>query len=543
MDGGQFEAVNLVTLWKEFYPDIPQLLDVLPSLWTSGEDKAILKEGLFKRSSAVSAAIKSNVLILNKGTERKKSIESTDILSVHRSKGAENKLKIKFKRSNSSSKNLSLKFENSETCVAWKSKIEQLIEKSFLKPSLEQYSKPLRFLNDGAYGCVFHCKRLEDNLDVAIKEIPVKNLKHINMLNQERSALERVLSFASPFVLPMLSSFRAFSGNLYFVMPLMHTDLHKVLLAHGEFVEEDVKFYIAELLCGLKAIHRAGLVHRDLKLENILVNGEGHIRICDFGLAKFLGDDYCEEQCGMGLDENDGVSIKEKRSETFCGTTSYLSPEMLHCKEWGVGKSSDFWQVGIIMYELLTKKSPFKRKKGGAKATYEAIKYANPKMPSGLSDAGKSLLGGLIEKNFWNRLGENGGVEEIRSHQFFVDVNWDDVESESIIAPFYPSEIGKIKQKIDDSKKNAVEGKQKCGTMDADVEGKLVDTRLEFGLVRGQKKYAKAFIGFDFVQKIGNTKTCFEEKRSDRCRVSQNSIPGELSKQNTDEDHPLSLQF
>ena len=56
----------------------------------------------------------------------------------------------------------------------------------------------------------------------------------------------------------------------------MHTDLHKVWLAHGEFVEEDVKFYIAELLCGLKAIHRAGLVH-DLKLENILVNGEGHI--------------------------------------------------------------------------------------------------------------------------------------------------------------------------------------------------------------------------------------------------------------------------
>ena len=79
--------------------------------------------------------------------------------------------------------------------------------------------------------------------------------------------------------------------------------------------------------------------------------------------------------------------------------------------------------------------------------------------------------------------------------------------------------------------------------MGADVEGKLVDTRLEFGLVRGQKKYAKAFIGFDFVQKIGNTKTCFEEKRSDRCRVSQNFIPGELSKQNTDEDHPLSLQF
>ena len=537
MDGGQFDAVNLLTLWKEFYPDIPQLLDVLPSLWTSGEDKAILKEGLFKRSSTVSASIKSNVLILNKGAERKKSIVSTDIISVHRSKGPENKLRIKFKRSNSSSKNLSLKFENSETCVAWKSKIEQLIEKSSQKPSLEQYSKPLRFLNGGAYGSVFHCKRLEDDFDVAIKEIPVKNLKHINMLNQERSALERVLGFASPFVLPMLSSFRAFKGNLYFVMPLMHTDLHKVLLAHGAFVEKDVKFYIAELLCGVKAIHRAGLVHRDLKLENILVNGEGHIRICDFGLAKFLGDDYCEGEYEIGLDEGDGVRVKEKRSETFCGTTSYLSPEMLHCKEWGVGKSSDFWQVGITMYELLTKKSPFKRKNGGTKATYEAIKYANPKMPSNLSDAGKSLLGGLLEKNFWNRLGEDRGVEEIRSHHFFHDVNWKDVENESILAPFRPSKLDK---EIGESKSATEEG---SGAKDTSGEGKIEYPTLEFGLVRGQKKYAKAFTGFDFVQTIDNTKINFEQKEIDGSRASQTPVSGEVSKENTSEDHPLSLQF
>ena len=101
-----------------------------------------------------------------------------------------------------------------------------------------------------------------------------------------------------------------------------------------------------------------------------------------------------------------------------------------------------------------------------------------------------------------------------------------------------------MKQKIDDSKKNFVEGKQKCGTKDADGEGKLADTRLEFGLVRGQKKYAKAFTGFDFVQNIDNTmKTVFEQKRSDGLRVSRNSISGELSKENTGEDHPLSLQF
>ena len=141
-------------------------------------------------------------------------------------------------------------------------------------------------------------------------------------------------------------------------------------------------------------------------------------------------------------------------------------------------------------------------------------------------------LGWFNEKISGTALAKTGVLKKF-ALQFFTDVNWDDVESESTIAPFYPSEIGKMKQKIDDSKKNFVEGKQKCGTKDADGEGKLADTRLEFGLVRGQKKYAKAFIGFDFVQKIGNTKTCFEEKRSDGLRVSRNSISGELSKENT----------
>ena len=98
MDGIDFEAAGFVNIWKEFYPDIPQLLDVLPALWTSGDDNVVLKEGLFKRSSKVSATIKSNVLILNKDAtgKRKKSIVSSDIISVNESKKS-NRLKIKFK--------------------------------------------------------------------------------------------------------------------------------------------------------------------------------------------------------------------------------------------------------------------------------------------------------------------------------------------------------------------------------------------------------------------------------------------------------------
>ena len=72
MDGINFEPAGFVNIWKEFYPDIPQLLDVLPALWTSGEDNVVLKGGLFKRSSKVSATIKSNVLILNKDATGKR---------------------------------------------------------------------------------------------------------------------------------------------------------------------------------------------------------------------------------------------------------------------------------------------------------------------------------------------------------------------------------------------------------------------------------------------------------------------------------------
>jgi len=528
MDGMvQFDAGGFVNIWKEFYPDIPQLLDVLPALWTSdGEDKVILNEGLFRRSLNVYATIKSNVLILNKNTDgkRKKSIVSSDILSVTESKTRNNKLIIKFKRTSSSSQNLSLQFENRETCDAWKAKIEQLMQLSSEKLSLEQYTKPLRFVNDGAYGSVFHCKRLKDGMDVAIKEIPVKNLKHINMLNQERSALERVLKFASPFVLPMLSSFCAFSGNLYFVMPLMQIDLLRVLITHGKFEENEVKFYISELLAGLKSIHKAGLVHRDLKLENILVNAKGHIRICDFGLAKFLGEDEEGEDVeGKGTNSDNINNTRSQRSKTFCGTTTYLSPEMLHCKEWGVGKSSDFWQVGIIMYELLSKKSPFKRKTGGKEATYEAIKFVNPKMPEKLSQEGKSLLGGLLEKNFWNRLGENGGIEEIQAHAFFNDIHWDDVVNEVLTPPFDPS----------DSKRLAGEAKEDN-----------IDNRLEFGRIRGVQKYAKAFIGFDYIHRNDSADDIKAiDDAVDFKFPHGKTVKGEISKSNSSDEHPLSFQF
>ena len=99
------------------------------------------------------------------------------------------------------------------------------------------------------------------------------------------------------------------------------------------FSEDRVRFYAAEILLALNYIHSKGIVYRDLKLENLLLDASGHIKITDFGLVK------------EGIGFNDTTS-------TFCGTPEYLAPEIL--EEENYGKNVDWWALGVVMYELMT---------------------------------------------------------------------------------------------------------------------------------------------------------------------------------------------
>jgi RAC serine/threonine-protein kinase len=101
------------------------------------------------------------------------------------------------------------------------------------------------------------------------------------------------------------------------------------------FSEDRVRFYAAEILLALHYLHQKGIVYRDLKLENILLDSDGHIKITDFGLVKE----------GIGTDET---------TSTFCGTPEYLAPEVL--EEEYYGRSVDWWALGVVMYELLVGK-------------------------------------------------------------------------------------------------------------------------------------------------------------------------------------------
>ena len=115
-------------------------------------------------------------------------------------------------------------------------------------------------------------------------------------------------------------------------------ELFYLLHQKGRLPEQVAKFYFAEILLGLEYIHSKGIIYRDLKPENVLLDIDGHIKLADFGLSKVL-------------------SSYDALANSFCGSPEYMSPEML--MGTGHGFAVDYYSLGAILYEMLTGLPPF----------------------------------------------------------------------------------------------------------------------------------------------------------------------------------------
>ena len=180
--------------------------------------------------------------------------------------------------------------------------------------------------------------------------------------------------------------------------------------------EETAKHVAAEVLLAIEHLHSLGVVYRDLKLENILIDDDGHTRLADFGLTKVLKQD-------------DGTL---RRTRTFCGTREYVAPEMLRGDSYDT--TIDFWTFGILLYEMLSGRTPFYT--SDHNEIYRRIEKAPIFYPRNLSPDVRSVLGKLLRRDPHQRLGAGqDGFAEIKQHEWFKNIDWDALLQKSTQSP------------------------------------------------------------------------------------------------------------
>lgn len=278
----------------------------------------------------------------------------------------------------------------------------------------------IKVLGRGSSGKVMLAKHKEDKEIVAMKILKKEqavNMNSLAYLETERHILETISRYKHPFLMQMKYCFQD-KANVYFGTEyLAGGDLfHHV--SQGKFSYRQNRIWVAEIVLGIEFLHSRNIIYRDLKLENILLTADGHVKIADFGLCK----------------EKEEFAFT---TFTCCGTLDTMAPEVIQQK--GYTKDVDWWSLGVVMFEMYEFEAPF----NGAtrKELVHAILNTQPKFGSKLSEAAKDLVLKFLAKEPEKRIG-HGSLDgkEVRSHKYFDSIDWDSLEQKKMDSEFKPGD-------------------------------------------------------------------------------------------------------
>lgn len=267
-------------------------------------------------------------------------------------------------------------------------------------------------MRDNIFGCLY-----------ALKTVPIGTLqgtKQIQHTFNERDVLRLVSDM--PFCCGFHESLHD-RKNIYFVLEYIPGGelLHQVRKRLSLTVEH-ARFYLAEVILGLEAIHKQNIVYRDLKSENVLLDAEGHVKLIDFGFAKIVQD------------------IRKERLSTQCGTPTFTAPEVLMGAKYDY--KADIWSLGILICELVGGFTPFSSKSNygsgqgplSAKEIIELAISGNISLPKNINGVTRDLILKILVPDPNQRL----TLAEIKEHFFFKGIDWTMASKRQLSPPFVP---------------------------------------------------------------------------------------------------------
>nr|XP_055101044.1 serine/threonine-protein kinase N2-like [Symphalangus syndactylus]XP_055101045.1 serine/threonine-protein kinase N2-like [Symphalangus syndactylus] len=278
-------------------------------------------------------------------------------------------------------------------------------------------------LGRGRFGKVLLAEYKHTNEMFAIKALKKGDIvaRHqVDILMCEKRIFETVNSVRHPFLTNLFACFQT-KEHVCFVMEYAAGGDLRMHINTGVFSEPTAVFYAACVVLGLQYLHEHKIAHRDLKLENLLLDTEGFVKIADFGL--------CKE--GMGYRD---------RTSTFCGTPLYLAPEVL--TEISYTRAVDWWGLGVLIYQMLVGDYPFLG--DDEEKLFDSIVNDEVNYPRFLSTEAISIMRRLLRRKPERRLGASKkDAEDVKKHPFFRLIDWSALMDKKVKPPFIPTIRGR----------------------------------------------------------------------------------------------------
>jgi len=343
------------------------------------------------------------------------------------------------------------------------SKLEaNLLRDKRIPMSLSDF-RTVKVIGKGAFGEVRLVVQKGSEEVYAMKSLPKTEMVKNDQLAHVRAERDVLVKSNSPWIVQLHYSFQD-PTNLYLIMEFLPGgDLMSMLIKYDTFSEDVTRFYIAECVLAIEAVHALGFIHRDIKPDNILIDREGHVKLSDFGLStgfqkshdskyyqRLLEGQQSERNPARNSVALNAINLtmsgkeqiatwkanRRKLAYSTVGTPDYIAPEIF--QRQGYGNECDWWSLGAIMFECLVGYPPFCSE--NPHETYKKILAWRDFLyfPDDirLSKEAEDLIRRLLCAPE-DRLGRQS-AEQIKSHPFFAGVDWSNIRKMTS-APLVPS--------------------------------------------------------------------------------------------------------